>query len=133
MQLFWGGGISNSQVITEEGKHSLDAVQNNPNVEGSLRQVLNDVSTKVESNKITWDNQLIDGTADANNYYNNGIYQVSSSQNLKNFAITNGFLLVFSPTPGCAIQFNTNFAGEILYFRARWFGTWRQWNHIVFA
>lgn len=36
-----GGGISNSQVVNEEGKYSLDAIQNNPDVKGSLRQNIN--------------------------------------------------------------------------------------------
>lgn len=44
-----GGGISNSKVITEEGKCSLDAIQNNPNVEGSLRQEIESVSGKVDT------------------------------------------------------------------------------------
>ncbi len=43
-----GGGISNSQIITEEGKYALDAVQNNPDIEGSLRNELNRVSDKVD-------------------------------------------------------------------------------------
>lgn len=35
--------------MTEEGKYSLDAVQNNPEIEGSLRQGLNNASEKLDS------------------------------------------------------------------------------------
>ena len=40
-----GGGISNSKVITEEGKCSLDAIQNNPNVEGTLAYEIQELKT----------------------------------------------------------------------------------------
>lgn len=44
-----GGGISNTQVVTEEGKYALDAVQNNPNVPGSLRNRINNTAAKVDT------------------------------------------------------------------------------------
>lgn len=40
-----GGGISNSQIITEEGKYALDAVQNNPNIEGTLAYEIQELKT----------------------------------------------------------------------------------------
>lgn len=46
-----GGGISNSQIVTEEGKYSLDAVQNNPTVEGSLRNELERNSGEINTIK----------------------------------------------------------------------------------
>lgn len=35
--------------MTEEGKYSLDAIQNNPDIEGSLRQKIENVSAKVDT------------------------------------------------------------------------------------
>ncbi|MCX4326464.1 MAG: hypothetical protein OSJ45_04100 [Lachnospiraceae bacterium] len=41
-----GKGITNSQVVTEEGRYALDAAQNNPGIEGSLRNGLENISKK---------------------------------------------------------------------------------------
>ena len=43
-----GGGINNTQIVTEKGKYALDAVQNNPNIEGSLRNELEAISTNTK-------------------------------------------------------------------------------------
>lgn len=40
-----GGGISNSQVITEEGKYALDATQNNPDIKGTLAYEIQELKT----------------------------------------------------------------------------------------
>lgn len=40
-----GGGISNSQIVTEEGKYALDAVQNNPDVDNTLASKIKKLET----------------------------------------------------------------------------------------
>lgn len=40
-----GGGISNSQVVTEEGKYALDVVQNNPDIKGTLAYEIQELKT----------------------------------------------------------------------------------------
>jgi|GEM_PF-3759453 len=47
-----GKGITNSQVVTEEGKYAIDAAQNNPDIEGSLRNSINNISDKIDSQVI---------------------------------------------------------------------------------
>ena len=44
---FRGGGISNSRIVTEEGKYSLDAVQNNPDVDDTLAYKLNKLYSNI--------------------------------------------------------------------------------------
>ena len=54
-----GKGITNSQVVTEEGKYALDAAQNNPDIEGSLRNSINNISDKIDSRVVNaWNNFL---------------------------------------------------------------------------
>lgn len=42
-----GKGITNSQVVTEEGKYALDAAQNNPDIDGSLRNEVDKLNEKI--------------------------------------------------------------------------------------
>lgn len=46
MRLSWGG-IDNTQTVNQEGQYSLDACQNNPDFDGSLRQGLNAANDKL--------------------------------------------------------------------------------------
>lgn len=53
----FGGGISNSKVIRDEGKYALDAVQNNPDVDGSLRSEIESASGKIDTHIVNaWNN-----------------------------------------------------------------------------
>lgn len=42
-----GKGITNSQVVTEEGKYAIDAAQNNPDIDGSLRNETGKLNEKI--------------------------------------------------------------------------------------
>lgn len=132
LRLSWGG-IKNTQEVNIEGQYSLDACQNNPDYPNSLRQVINGISEKVESNQIAWHRRYLDANTDANNCRDNGVYRVSESQELKNFAIKNGFLIVFTSEANSVLQINTDYSGGILYFRTYWHGTWFPWKRIAFA
>lgn len=58
-----GGGISNSQIITEEGKYALDAVQNNPDVDNTLASKIKKLETTspIATKDITVNNVGING------------------------------------------------------------------------
>lgn len=49
----FGGGISNSKVVTEEGKYALDARQNNPSLPDTLAYDIKRIETEFEE-KLKW-------------------------------------------------------------------------------
>lgn len=66
-----GGDISNSQVVTEENKYSLDAVQNNPDVEGTLASEIKELKTTspIATKDIHLQHMQIDARSGSGLYY----------------------------------------------------------------
>lgn len=77
-----GGGISNSQIITEEGKYSLDAIQNNPDIEGTLAYEIQELKTtsSIVTKNIDLHGVQIDTRSASGLYY----------KNINNFFTDNG-------------------------------------------
>lgn len=71
-----GKGITNSQVVTEEGRYALDAAQNNPDIEGSLRNEINSASERL--NSIEMIKNFYTVRAFNTNHGQNGYLQIAS-------------------------------------------------------
>lgn len=128
------GGISSSQVVAEEGKYSLDVVQNNPGIEGSLRNEVENTEEQLSHLLLPY-RGVMPKDADFNEYITPGWYgNRGTNQGQVNVPreADNGFLIVM----GIGSKERQIWIG--LYartFRTRLFtkGAWNEWKSFVLS
>lgn len=135
-----GGGISNSQIITEEGKHALDAVQNNPDVEGSLRQSIN-INKETILNllnliiPVNFNNQSVVRCTDLNNPPN--VFLLPTSINPTGYPTGlggNSCMVVQYIKTNYDVQLAFSFGSDKIAIRRKpGQSTWTEWKYLSFS